>query len=75
MGKRYPYHTSWKQNILGNFHIYGDRAIFLPFYDNQDTQCEKCDIEISEAVLICTCRNIKDYMAKNYNTSQVGNKI
>ena len=40
MGQRYPYSTRCDTNIEPIIHIYGTRAIFLIFIDNQDTKYE-----------------------------------
>ena len=32
-----PYSTKWEDDIVVILHIYGDRANFLLFYDNEDT--------------------------------------
>ena len=40
VGQQYPYSTIWEQNIVSNIHIYGARAIFLLFCDNQDTESD-----------------------------------
>ena len=39
---------------MANIHIYGAGAIFLPIYDNQDTESELWDIEIGGSVPIFT---------------------
>ena len=38
MGQQYPYSTRWKKNIVAILHIYGARAIFLVFFDHQETE-------------------------------------
>ena len=40
MGQQYTYSTRWEQNIMAIIHIYVPKAIFLLFYDNQDTEYE-----------------------------------
>ena len=37
MGKLYPYSSKLEINTVVVIHNYGARAIFLLFYDNQDT--------------------------------------
>ena len=44
MGQRYPYPTICDTNVEPIIHIYGARAIFLIFIDNQDTKYESQDI-------------------------------
>ena len=39
-------------------HIYGARAIFLLFCDNQDTESESCEIEMSISQPIFTHKKI-----------------
>ena len=34
----YFHSTKWEKYIVVILHIYGDRAIFLIFYDDQDTE-------------------------------------
>ena len=38
MGQQYSYSSKWGRGVV--FHIYGDEAIFLLFYDDQDTTYE-----------------------------------
>ena len=40
MGKLYPNTTELEKNTVVILHVYGDRAIFLLFYDDQDTENE-----------------------------------
>ena len=40
MGKLLSYSTIWEENIVEVLHIYGARAIFLHFCDQQDTELE-----------------------------------
>ena len=47
MIKWYPYSTRWEQNTVAIIHIYEARAIFLLICDNQDTEYETCEIEMS----------------------------
>ena len=44
MGQKYAYPTRWKTNIVAIIHMYGDRAIFMLFNDNQDIKYESPDI-------------------------------
>ena len=39
MGQGYPYPTKWEKNVV-ILHIYGDIAILLLFYDDQNTRFE-----------------------------------
>ena len=41
MGKFYKYSTEWEGTIVIILHIYGAIAIFLLFYDDQDTLSTK----------------------------------
>ena len=47
MGKIYIFSSRWEKNIVAILHFYGDRAIFLLFWDNQDTEPDLYEIEIS----------------------------
>ena len=40
MGRLYSQSTNWEKTIGVIIHIYGARAIFLLFYDDQDTEKE-----------------------------------
>ena len=40
----YPYVTEWEKGSTEIIHIFGARAIFLLFYDNQDTENEYQEI-------------------------------
>ena len=40
MSQLYKYSTRWEKNIVAVIYIYGARAIFLLFYDKQDTEYE-----------------------------------
>ena len=64
MGQRYPYSTRWEQNMVASNHIYGARAIFLLFCDNQDTEYEPQEIEIGVTGPISTHKNIKGTIGK-----------
>ena len=44
MGQYYPYSIIRERNIGLILHIYADRAIFLLFCVNQDTESELCEI-------------------------------
>ena len=44
MVQRYPYFKRLEQNIVVIIHIYGDRAIFVLFCDQQDTESESYEI-------------------------------
>ena len=44
MGQLFPYSTKWEKNIVMIRHIYGDIAIFLLFYDDQDTLSTEWEI-------------------------------
>ena len=45
-------------------HIYGARAIFLLFFDNQDTRSESPDVENGVSGWIFTHKNIKGSMVQ-----------
>ena len=51
-------------------HIYGARAIFLLFYDNQDTESESRGIEMGEPRPIFIHKNNKGSIEKNIHTPQ-----
>ena len=57
MGQWYPYSTKWEKSVVTIIHIYGAIAIFLLFYDDQDTLSTKCEIEMSASQLIFTNKN------------------
>ena len=40
MEKLYLYSSKWQKQFEIIIHIYGDRAIYLLFYDDQDTEFE-----------------------------------
>ena len=44
MGKLFPYSIKWEKTIVMICHICGDVAIFLLFYDDQDTLSNDCEI-------------------------------
>ena len=46
--------------------IYGARAIFLLFFDHQETESKSCELEISVAGPIFTHKNIKVSMGQRY---------
>ena len=50
-------------------HTYGDRGIFLLFYDDQDTGSEYCEIQMSIYQLISTHKNISKYLWYNDNNN------
>ena len=62
------------ENIAAIIRIYGARAIFLLFYDHQDTESESREIEISVAGPIFT-HTIKRYMGQRYPYSKIREKI
>ena len=47
MGQWYTYSTKWEKYIVEILHIYGARAIFLLFYDDQDTESEEYTLIIT----------------------------
>ena len=64
------------EKYCGNIHIYGDRAIYLLFYDDQDTLSTKCEIEIIIYQLIFTNKYIPKTLWDNYiHTLQNRRKI
>ena len=44
MGQLFPYSKKWEKNIVIIRHIYVAIAIFLLFYDDQDTLFTECEI-------------------------------
>ena len=40
MGKFHSYSTKWEKHIVVILHIYGAKAIFSIFHDDQDTESE-----------------------------------
>ena len=57
-------------------HINGDRSIFLPFCDHQDTESESCEIEMSMYIPIFTHNKISNDIRYNgIHTLQYGRKI
>ena len=69
MGQQYPYFKRLEQNIVVIIHIYGDRAIFVLFCDQQDTESESYEIEISTSQPIFAHNKIpKDVWDKNIHT-------
>ena len=74
MGQRYPYPTRWGKQIVANIHIYGARAIFLPIYDNHDTESELREIKIGGSVPIFAHKNINDSMGNKYSYSTIWDK-
>ena len=59
MEQRYTCPTIWEEIIVAILCIYRDRAIFLLFYDNKDTESESREMEIDVAGPIFTQKNIK----------------
>ena len=49
MGQRCPYSTKWVLKVVVILHIYGARAIFLLFCNNQDTESGSQEIEIDRS--------------------------
>ena len=49
MWQLYPYSTISVDNIVVILHINGARAIFLLFFDHQDTESESREMEICVA--------------------------
>ena len=45
MGQKYIFSSRWEKNIVAILHFYGDRAIFLLLWDNQDTEPDLYEIE------------------------------
>ena len=62
IGQKYLYHTRWEQNIVEILYIYGARAIYLLFYDNQGTESEWREIYIGVAGPISNHQHITGYM-------------
>ena len=44
MGQWFTYSTKWEKHIGTILHIYGAIAIFILFYDDQDSLSTKCEI-------------------------------
>ena len=55
-------------------HIYGARAIFLLFYDNQNTESKSRAMGIGVAIPIFTQKNVKVPIGKRYPYSTSGEK-
>ena len=66
MGQQYPYSTRWEGNIVVILHIYGALAMFLLFYDHQETESESREMEIGVAGPIFTHKNIKGSTGQRY---------
>ena len=66
MGQQYPYSTRWVKIIVVVIHIYGGRAIFQLFCDNQDTESNSCEMEIGVSGPIFTHKNIKVLIGQWY---------
>ena len=47
MGQKYIFSSRWEKNIVAILHFYGDRAIFLLLWDNQDTEPDLYEIKRS----------------------------
>ena len=69
MGQRYPQYTIWEKNIIVILHIYGDRAIYLFFYNHQDTESESWVNRIFVSGPIITQKNIKGAIGQQYSYS------
>ena len=67
MGQRYPYSAIWTKNTVVTIHIYGGRAIFLLFFDHQDTESEWSGIEMSIYQPILTHKKIAKALWDNKN--------
>ena len=65
MGQWYPYSTILEQNIVAIIHIYGARAISPLFCDNQDTEYESCETEMSRSQPILNHKKIPKYLWNN----------
>ena len=64
----------WEKNTNTIIHIFGARAIFLLFYDNQDTESESRGIEIGVSGPIFT-HKISKYLGDiDTNTPSDGSK-
>ena len=56
-------------------HIHGARAVFVLFYDDQDTEKDLCEIQISTSQLIFTNKNISKALWDNdIHTLKTGGK-
>ena len=76
MEQLYPYSTKWEDHILAIFHIYGDRGIFLLFYDDKDTLSTSCEMEIRIYQVIFKHKNIPKTLWENdFYTLQNWRKI
>ena len=63
----YPYSTRLDKDIVSIILIYGDRAIFLIFYDNTDTESKSSETEMSISKPIFTQKiYIKGSLAQGY---------
>ena len=56
-------------------HIYGDRGIFLPFYDNQDTESQSLEIGLVKLDQYSSRKTLKVLWENNIHTQQDGRKI
>ena len=75
-GQKYPYSTIWVKNIVVIFHIYGDRAIFLLFYNNPDNESEYWEMKVDVVGPIFTHKNMEGCMGQQYPYSIIrGNNI
>ena len=54
MGKQDPYSTTWVKSIVVVLYIYGALAMFLNFFNNQETESEWREMEIGVAQPIST---------------------
>ena len=54
LGQRYQYSTRWGNNIMVVLPVCGDLAIFLLFFNHQDTESESWEIEIGVSGPILT---------------------
>ena len=57
------------ENIIVILHIYGDRAIYLFFYNHQDTESESWVNRIFVSGPIITQKNIKGAIGQQYSYS------
>ena len=73
MGQLYSHYIKWEKNIVVIFQICGAIAIFALFHDDQDTDNEKWEIQISTSKLILNRRNIsKDILDNDICTLKIG---
>ena len=74
MRQLYPYYIISVKNIVAILHIYGARAIFLLFCDQQDTESKSRGTEIGVAGPIFTQKNIEGLMRQQYTYPTIWEK-